>query len=110
VILKLLRRARALCARRRTLKETTMLQDPAVRPRPADTMTPLILDLLRWLDAAPRSYAEVMEGWRTSCPRLTVWEDAVDLGYVAHRPTPGGALVEVTARGLGWLGEDRRAV
>jgi len=87
-----------------------VLQDPAAPARPANTMTPLILDFLRWLDAAPRTYAEVMDGWRTSCPRLTVWEDAIDLGYVARRPARGGAVVEVTARGLGWLGEDRRAV
>jgi hypothetical protein len=87
-----------------------MLQDPPARARPANTMTPLILDFLRWLDAAPRTYAEVMDGWRTSCPRLTVWEDAVDLGYVARRSAPGGAVVAVTAQGLGWLGEDRRAV
>jgi hypothetical protein len=48
----------------------------------ADAPTPLILDLLEWLAAGPRAYAEMMEAWRTSCPRLTVWEDAVDLGLV----------------------------
>jgi D-3-phosphoglycerate dehydrogenase len=34
----------------------------------------LILDLLEWLATADRSYAEVMDAWRTSCPRLPVWE------------------------------------
>ena len=34
---------------------------------------PLILDFLHWLDSEPRAYAEVMDVWRTSCPRLTVW-------------------------------------
>ena len=64
-----------------------------------DTLAPLILDFLEWLAPAPRPYAEVVEAWRTSCPRLTVWEDAVDQGLVARRPAPGGALVEVTPAG-----------
>jgi hypothetical protein len=52
----------------------------------ADGVTaPLILDFLEWLAKEPRSYAEVMETWRTSCPRLTVWEDATELGYVERR-------------------------
>ena len=43
---------------------------------------PLLLDLLASLKASGRPYADVMEAWRTSCPRLPVWEDAVDLGLV----------------------------
>jgi hypothetical protein len=46
---------------------------------------PLIIDFLQWLAKEPRPYAEAMEAWRTSCPRLTVWEDATDLGYVVRR-------------------------
>ena len=42
----------------------------------------LILDLLEWLGPTPRPYAEVMDAWRTSCPRLPVWEDAVEAGLV----------------------------
>ncbi|WP_089175556.1 hypothetical protein [Bosea sp. AS-1] len=42
----------------------------------------LVIDLLAFLKAGPRPYGEVMEAWRTSCPRLPVWEDAVDLGLV----------------------------
>jgi hypothetical protein len=47
-----------------------------------DAPDPLILDLLASLKTGPKPYAEVMEAWRTSCPRLPVWEDAVDLGLV----------------------------
>jgi hypothetical protein len=66
----------------------------------ADTLAPLIRDLLIWLSPAPRPYAEVMDIWRTSCPRLTVWEDAVDAGLVAHLDWQGyPAMVEVTERG-----------
>ncbi len=68
----------------------------------------LILDFLEWLSPAPRSYAEVMERWRTACPRLTVWEDAVDSGYVARRrPASGPAMVDLTARGRAALASGR---
>jgi hypothetical protein len=59
----------------------------------------LTLDLLRWLAAEPRTYAETMEAWRTSCPRLTIWEDAVDAGFVVRRPLEGVIRVEVTEAG-----------
>ena len=42
-----------------------------------DTLTPLICDLLEWLSRTPRTHAELIDGWRTSCPRLSVWEDAL---------------------------------
>ena len=59
----------------------------------------LVRDLLEWLDAAPRRYPEVMNAWRTSCPRLTIWEDAVDARFVAVR----GQQVTVTATGAAFL-------
>lgn len=68
-----------------------------------DTLTPLICDLLEWLAREPRTHAEVMDGWRTSCPRLPVWEEATDRGYVARR----GPLVEVTPHGRSFLVEQR---
>jgi hypothetical protein len=42
----------------------------------------LTLQLLAWIAARPRTYAETMEAWRTTCPRLTIWEDAVSDGLV----------------------------
>jgi hypothetical protein len=65
----------------------------------ADTLTPLICDLLEWIDRAPRTHAEVMEGWRTSCPRLPVWEEATDNGYVARK----GPMVELTPGGRAFV-------
>ena len=44
----------------------------------------LVLDLVEWIAREPRPYAQVIATWRTSCPRLTIWEDAVDLGYVTR--------------------------
>ncbi len=65
---------------------------------------PLILDLVEWLARSPRRYTEVMEAWRTSCPRLPVWEDAVDRGLV-KRQADGTAdpLVTVTEAGCEFL-------
>ena len=51
---------------------------------PVDT-TPLTRDLLAWIAATPRTYRETMEVWRTSCPRLSIWEDAVGVGLVRVR-------------------------
>lgn len=67
-------------------------------------MTPIVdslmLDLVEWLERRPRSYAEAMEAWRTSCPRLTVWEDAVDGGLVAIATEADGVLwVRATEHG-----------
>ena len=44
----------------------------------SDTVDTLILDLLEWMGPNPRPYSEVLAAWRTSCPRLSVWEDAND--------------------------------
>jgi D-3-phosphoglycerate dehydrogenase len=44
----------------------------------------LILDLLEWIGPIPRPYDEVIEAWRTSCPRLPVWEEANDRGFVVR--------------------------
>jgi DNA-binding PadR family transcriptional regulator len=71
----------------------------------------LILDLLEWLDRSPRPYAEVMESWRTSCPRLPVWEDANDSGYVERQRVAGsGELVTVTSKGRAYLRRHRPSV
>jgi hypothetical protein len=70
----------------------------------ADTLDPLVLDLVEWIAHKPRPYAEVIETWRTSCPRLTVWEDAVDRGYVVRQPVPGtGVRVTITENGEKFL-------
>jgi hypothetical protein len=74
-----------------------------------DTVEPLILDLLEWIAREPRTYADVMEAWRTSCPRLTVWEDAVDRGLVACERHEGtGLLVVVTPVGRSCLARARQ--
>jgi hypothetical protein len=77
----------------------------------ADILTPLTIDFLAWLARAPWTYADVMDAWRTSCPRLTIWEDAIDDGLIAHKHTPGQpALIVLTARGEALLATRRAAV
>jgi hypothetical protein len=39
--------------------------------------TLLMAQFLRWVAEHPRTYADVMEAWRTSCPRMSIWEDAL---------------------------------
>jgi hypothetical protein len=49
-----------------------------------------------------------MEAWRTSCPRLPVWEDCVDAGYV-ERSNDRSQKVRITAKGERYLQERKRA-
>jgi D-3-phosphoglycerate dehydrogenase len=73
----------------------------------ADTVVDsLILDLLEWLAIRERSYEEVMEAWRTSCPRRPVWEDATDRGLVTREEINGRCFVGVSPSGRALL--DRR--
>src|SRR5258708_39775069 len=60
----------------------------------------LILDLLELLVKSDRSYEEVMDAWRTSCPRLPVWEDANDRGLVMKEEVNGRCVVKITSSGL----------
>jgi hypothetical protein len=63
----------------------------------------LILDLLQWLANGERTYEDVMEAWRTSCPRLTVWEDANDRGLVASEQANGRKLIRPSPSGIALL-------
>ena len=60
----------------------------------------LVLDLVEWVARRPRSYDEVMDAWRTSCPRLTIWEDAQAGNLVRrYRDESGVAFVAATEDG-----------
>ena len=52
---------------------------------PADALT---LQFLAWVAEGPRSYVQAMEAWRSTCPRLSIWEDAILDGLIAFE---GGA-------------------
>lgn len=71
------------------------------------TVDALVLDLLDWIGPAPRPYAEVIDAWRTSCPRLPVWEEANAAGLIAHGRQDGVAVVSLSAKGIALLAERR---
>ena len=76
----------------------------------SDPVEDLVLDLLEWLGASARPYDEVIEAWRTSCPRLPVWETANELGLVERRrPGDSRPVIAVSAAGQRYL-EVRRPV
>ena len=67
----------------------------------------LIRDFVESVSVVPRPYREVIEAWRTSCPRLTVWKDAVDRGLVERR---GDGLVMATDAGRAFASAHNRRV
>jgi hypothetical protein len=71
----------------------------------SETVDRLLCDMLAWLEYEPRPYAEVMEAWRTSCPRLPVWEDATERGYVEQIRDGRSAMVRVTPAGRSFLAQ-----
>ena len=73
-----------------------------------DNVDNLILDLLQWLGSSRRPYSEVLDAWRTSCPRFPVWEDANDRGFIERHHEPGcGQFVLVSAAGAEHLRKHR---
>lgn len=74
-----------------------------------DVLASLTLDFLDWLATEPRDYTDVMDAWRTSCPRLTVWEDAIDAGLIARSHAAGRPIrIELTPQGQALLAAYRR--
>ena len=74
-------------------------------------LTPLILDFVEWVAREPRSYSDVMEAWKTSCPRLTVWEESIERGLVERMFEKGkGTTIVPTTAGMALLLEHDRPV
>ena len=74
-----------------------------------DPVESLILDLVEWVARTERTYRETMDAWRTSCPRLPVWEDATERGLVERAVADGRVVVRATRGGLAFLKEVRPA-
>jgi hypothetical protein len=68
----------------------------------------LVLDFVEWIAASPRRYCEVMGAWKTSCPRLTIWEDAFDQGLVQRCRIDGQLSIETTEAGRDLLAQTRQ--
>ena len=75
----------------------------------SETVDALLCDLLGWLAQGAQPYGDVMDAWRTSCPRLTVWEDALDAGLIARPYAALGPMrVALTPAGRKLLAEAAR--
>jgi len=73
-----------------------------------DHIDDLILDLLEWLGSNGRPYSEVLDAWRTSCPRLPVWEDANARGFIDRHSAVGeGQFISVSVAGAEHLRKNR---
>ena len=72
-----------------------------------NTVETLILDLIEWVGLRERSHQETMAAWRTSCPRLPVWEDATERGFVETASANGRSIVRATSAGLAFLNDKR---
>lgn len=76
----------------------------------SETVDPLVLDFVEWIAREPRAYAEVVATWKTSCPRLTIWEDAAEAGYVSRESIAGfGLVIVLTEAGDRLLRDNGRA-
>jgi len=75
-----------------------------------DTVDALVLDLLEWIGPDHRPYADVMDAWRTSCPRLPVWEEANARGFLCRHRSPDGEVVSVSVVGAAYLSARRVAL
>jgi hypothetical protein len=72
-------------------------------PDPAHALT---LQFLAWVAESPRTYAQAMDAWRSTCPRLSIWEDAILDGLVtfAGGATRNTSRVTLTTKGRALLG------
>jgi hypothetical protein len=66
----------------------------------------IMIQFLAWVADRPRTYAQTMEAWRSTCPRLSVWEDAIIDGLVCIENDANRA-VSLTPRGRAVLAKAR---
>ncbi len=66
----------------------------------SDTTSPPVLELLDWIALRRRGYSETLDAWKTHCPRLSAWEDALaDRLVEVRRNGDGEPVVVLTASG-----------
>ena len=64
-----------------------------------------MLEFLSWISSRRRTYAEAINAWQSSCPRHTIWEDAMIDGYIEikRQEKLRDPEVTLTATGLALL-------
>ncbi|HEY7320225.1 MAG TPA: hypothetical protein VIE89_21860 [Candidatus Binatia bacterium] len=72
-----------------------------------EPVDPLMLQFLTWVASRDRTYAEAMEAWQTTCPRHTVWEDALINGFIQlqNKASQSWSEVKLTRKGKAILDE-----
>ena len=65
---------------------------------PNDALT---LQLLEWISSTQRTYADVLDAWHSTCPRLSIWEDACIAGLIDYDPS--SRVVSASAKGRSLL-------
>lgn len=63
----------------------------------------LLRDLLQWISSRQRTYPEALDAWRTSCPKLPIWEEANDRKFLECKILNGRYVVLLTAAGFAFL-------
>jgi hypothetical protein len=56
----------------------------------------LMLEFLTWVSSRQRTYDEAMDAWRSTCPRHTIWEDALIDGLIRVARGEAGQQSQVT--------------
>jgi hypothetical protein len=76
----------------------------------SDAAKLLTVQFLGWVASRSRTYGDVKQAWRSTCPRLSIWEDAIDADLI--RLESGGdrvmdqSKVALTPRGRAMLEGD----
>jgi len=73
-------------------------------------MSTLTEQFLTWVSDRPRTYGDAMDAWRSTCPRLSIWEDALGDELVRLDSGTGGlsqCRVVLTERGRALLEGER---
>jgi hypothetical protein len=47
-----------------------------------EPLSPTTRELLAWVASGRRTYAESIDAWRSNCPRLSAWDDALTAGLI----------------------------
>lgn len=67
-----------------------------MEPAMSQSQPLIMIQFLAWVADRPRNYAQCMDAWRSTCPRLSVWEDAIieDLVRIENDARRGVGLTE----------------
>jgi hypothetical protein len=66
---------------------------------PVEVVSEPVHQLLDWVSCGPRTYAETIDAWKTHCPRISPWEDALSEGLIAVERRDSGSVVVLTDAG-----------